>query len=82
MIQIPRALSEIITTPNVNSLQRFIMGNKNYTGELDKTHTTLFTSHTIDFFLRRCGLKKVSLSTPYSFYFKNNILTKNIRLGG
>lgn len=72
----------VLTTPNANSLLRFLLGNRNNTGELDNTHTMLFTPYTLDFFLRRSGLKKISLSTPYSFYFKNNWLTKLLPFGG
>jgi hypothetical protein len=70
----------VITTPNANSILR-LSGNSKYSGELDETHRFLFTPYTLDFFLRRCGLIKIELSTPYSFYFKNNILTRNILLG-
>ncbi|MFA5724199.1 MAG: class I SAM-dependent methyltransferase [Candidatus Pacearchaeota archaeon] len=72
----------VITTPNANSFLRFLLKNKDYNGEIDKTHSVLFTPYTLDFFLRRSGLKKVTLSTPYSFYFKNNILTEKILFGG
>lgn len=70
----------IISTPNANSLLRFVTSN--YSGENDKSHSMIFTPYTLDFFLRRLGLKKISLSTPYAFYFKNNILTKYFLLGG
>jgi len=72
----------VITTPNANSFLRFILGSKKYTGEIDKTHTNLFTPYTLDFFLRRSGLKKVTLSTPYSFYFKDDLITRTIKFGG
>jgi len=72
----------VITTPNANSFLRFLLGKKNYTGEMDKTHTILFTPYTLDFFLRRCGLQKITLSTPYSFYFNDNLITKTILYGG
>ena len=72
----------VITTPNANSLLRFLRGSSNYTGEYDQSHTMLFTPYTIDFFLRKSGLKKSSLSTPFSFYFKNDLITKSILLGG
>lgn len=72
----------VITTPNANSFFKLLFGKKKYTGELDKTHTFLFTPYTLDFFLRRSGLKKVTLSTPYAFYFKDNFLTKVIPFGG
>lgn len=70
----------VITTPNVNSIPRFL--NKGFTGEMDKTHVTLFTPYTLDFFLRRLGFKKVSLVTPYNFYFKSDLITKKLLLGG
>lgn len=72
----------VVTTPNANSLLRFLLGNKTYTGEYDDTHRMLFTPYTLDFFLRKSGLKKVELSTPYSFYFKSNFLTRRILFGG
>lgn len=71
----------LVTTPNAQSFLRFL-APMSFTGEVDKSHTMLFTPYTLDFYLRRLGLKKVILSTPYSFYFKNNILTQNILLGG
>ena len=72
----------VFTTPNALSLLRFISRSNNYNGESDLTHAMLFTPYTIDFFLRRCWLSKLELSTPYSFYFQSDILTKNILLGG
>lgn len=71
----------VLTTPNANSLLRFL-SLKSFTGEIDSTHTILFTPYTLDFFLRRLGLKKINLSTPYVFHFKNDFLTKRILLGG
>lgn len=71
----------LVTTPNANSLLRFYKKIL-FTGEIDKTHVNLFTPYTLDFFLRRAGFKKISISTPYNFYFKNNWLTKKILLGG
>lgn len=71
----------LITTPNSNSLLRFI-NRKFFTGEMDKTHINLFTPYTLDFFLRKAGFRKVALSTPYVFYFHNNWLTKNLMFGG
>lgn len=71
----------LITTPNANSVTRFL-SVKNFTGEIDNTHKTLFTPYTLDFFLRRLGLKKVALFTPYVFHFKMDFLSKNILLGG
>ena len=70
----------IITTPNASSPLRYF--KKIFSGEIDSTHTMLFTPYTLDFFLRRLGLEKVSLVTPFAFYFKNNLLTKNFLLGG
>ena len=72
----------VITTPNANSFVRVLGFAKIYSGEADPTHTMLFTPYTLDFFLRRCGLKKVTLCTPYVFHFKNNATTKRILLGG
>lgn len=72
----------VITTPNANSLLKLLLGKKKYIGEIDKTHTILFTPYTLDFFLRRSGLKKITLSTPYSFYFNDNIFTKLMPFGG
>lgn len=71
----------LITTPNANNLLRFYKRIL-FTGEIDETHVNLFTPYTLDFFLRRSGFKKISISTPYNFYFKNNWLTKNLLLGG
>lgn len=71
----------LITTPNANSILRFI-STTNFTGEIDPTHVNLFTPYTLDFFLRKIGLKKIKLITPFSFYFNNNILTSKILLGG
>lgn len=71
----------IVTTPNANSILRLIL-KKGFTGELDKTHTILFTPYTLDFFLRRIGLKRIALFTPFRFYMKYNFLTKNLLFGG
>lgn len=70
----------LITTPNANSIMRFL-AKEHFTGELDKTHKLLFTPYTLDFFLRHIGLKKIGLSTPYIFYFKDNFLTKKLLFG-
>lgn len=70
-----------VTTPNANSLMRFI-NNLNYSGEHDVTHRMLFTPYTLDFFLRRIGLERVVLATPYSFFFYLNTFTKYIPFGG
>jgi len=72
----------VVTTPNANSFVRLLGAARLFSGEADPTHTVLFTPYTLDFFLRRCGLVKVSLSTPYTFYFKNNIVTKSVLVGG
>ena len=72
----------VITTPNANSFMRILGSAEIFSGEADPTHTMLFTPYTLDFFLRRCGLKKVTLFTPFIFYFKNNAITKRILLGG
>lgn len=71
----------VVTTPNANSILRFLSPS-NFTGEIDKTHTMLFTPYTLDFFLRNLGLKKVYLFTPFRFYMKNDFFTKNFLLGG
>ncbi|MBI2439715.1 MAG: class I SAM-dependent methyltransferase [Candidatus Moranbacteria bacterium] len=71
----------IVTTPNANSLTRFL-GSKNFTGEVDPTHRMLFTPYTMDFFLRRVGLSKKEMFTPYIFHFKMNFLTRRILFGG
>lgn len=71
----------IITTPNANSLTR-LLKLKSFTGEKDRTHTMLFTPFTLDFFLRRLGLRRVALYTPYIFYFKTNVITSAIPFGG
>ena len=72
----------VITTPNANSFMRVLGSAQIFSGEADPTHTMLFTPYTLDFFLRRCGLKKVTLFTPYIFHFKNNAITKRVLLGG
>lgn len=71
----------IVTTPNSNSILRFF-SISNFTGEIDKTHTMLFTSYTLDFFLRRLQLKRICLFTPFRFYMKYDFFTRNILLGG
>ncbi len=71
----------VVTTPNANSVYRFI-SKQGFTGEMDQTHVLLFTPYTLDFFMRRIGMKKVTLFTPFSFYFKNNPITRSILLGG
>ena len=70
----------VITTPNSNALTRYILPLNKFTWEIDQTHRVLFTPYTLDFFLRKCLLSKINLSTPYSFYFKNNFVTSNILL--
>jgi 2-polyprenyl-3-methyl-5-hydroxy-6-metoxy-1,4-benzoquinol methylase len=71
----------VISTPNANSLLRFIRWNNKYSGESDPSHQFLFTPYTLDFFLRRIGLEKVKAITPYLIYFKNNFFTQHILLG-
>lgn len=72
----------VLTTPNANGLLR-ILSKKNFTGEIDKTHTMLFTPYSMDFFLKRMGLRKIELFTPYStFYYRNDMITRYIRFGG
>jgi len=71
----------ILSTPNSNSLERIIFKNK-ASVEHDQTHTIVFTPYTLDFFLKRCGLKQVFLGTPYNFYFRANNFTKILKFGG
>ena len=71
----------VITTPNANSLTRFLQ-MKSFTGEVDPTHRMLFTSYTLDFFLKRMSLKKIENFTPYVFYFKMDFITRHILFGG
>lgn len=71
----------IITTPNAHSLQRWIVGNQRFIGEQDPTHTLLFSAYTLDFFLRRLSLQKKELFCGFSFYLKNNFLTRTFPLG-
>jgi hypothetical protein len=71
----------MITTPNANALGR-IKSKRNYTGERDPTHTMLFTPYTLDFWLRRQGLVKVALLTPYSFHFRDSLVSRKLLWGG
>lgn len=71
----------VVTTPNSNSILRFLSPS-NFTGEIDKTHTMLFTPYTLDFFLGHLGLNKVCFFTPFRSYIHNDIFTKNLLLGG
>jgi len=71
----------IITTPNANSLTRFA-GSSEFTGEYDKTHRFLFTPYTLDFVLRKMGLGKILLTTPYAFMRKNKSIPKLFPFGG
>lgn len=70
----------VVTTPNANALEKIV--NKSYSGEYDTSHTMLFTPYTLDFFLRRMGLKKKMLYTPYVFMFYPNIFNRTIAKGG
>lgn len=72
----------VITTPNANSLMRILGAAEIFSGEVDPTHTMLFTPYTLDFFLRRSGLKKTCMFTPYIFYFRNDLITRKLLLGG
>lgn len=71
----------VVTTPNANSILRFF-SRKNFTGEIDETHVNLFIPYTLDFFLKRANLKKIQIFTPYSFYNKDNFLTRKLLFGG
>jgi 2-polyprenyl-3-methyl-5-hydroxy-6-metoxy-1,4-benzoquinol methylase len=71
----------MITTPNANALGR-LKSKLDYTGERDPTHTILFTPYTLDFWLRRQGLVKVALLTPYSFHFRDTLFTRRLLWGG
>jgi 2-polyprenyl-3-methyl-5-hydroxy-6-metoxy-1,4-benzoquinol methylase len=71
----------LVTTPNSNSALRFINHEK-FNGEIDPTHLALFTPYTLDFLLRRLDFQKREMLTPYSFHFKDDVLTRNILLGG
>jgi len=66
----------VITTPNANSILRF-WRRSIFTGEMDTTHKHLFTPYTLDFFLRRLGLKKKVIFAPFPFFFRKNFITKN-----
>lgn len=70
-----------LTTPNANSATRFLKRN-HFTGEYDETHTTLFTPYTLDFTLRRMGLRKLLLTTPFNFIRSNKLLPKVLPMGG
>lgn len=71
----------VITTPNANSFTRFV-SDKLFTGEIDPTHTILFTPFTLHFFLKRLGLQRVAMCTPYSFYFNDDTITRHLPFGG
>jgi 2-polyprenyl-3-methyl-5-hydroxy-6-metoxy-1,4-benzoquinol methylase len=71
----------VITTPNANNILRFI-NTRWFSGEMDNTHVNLFTPYTLDYFLRKTGLRKISISTPYNFYFKDNWLSSAVPFGG
>ena len=59
----------IITTPNLNALDRFIkkLIGKEYEwyGFYDKTHLYLFTSPSLKFLVERARFKIVKLETPF-----------------
>ena len=88
-IYVKRAIKEylspgglvLVTTPNANSFIRPFR-KSSYSGEQDQTHTNLFTPYTLDFWLRRQGLVQEKLLTPYSFHFRDSIISENILLGG
>ena len=71
----------VITTPNANSILKYI-NKSNFTGELDQSHVALFTAYTLEFMLRRMGLKKVFCYTPFSFLKLDNKLNKILPMGG
>jgi hypothetical protein len=71
----------VLTTPNANCWDRMAPGVRYY-AEKDLTHRVLFTPYTLDFFMRSMGLRKVTMSTPYPFYWQHNWLTQHILLGG
>ncbi len=54
----------ILTTPNLNSLGRLIMG-KRWHGYSDKTHLYLFTPESLAFSLESVGFKIKKLESPF-----------------
>ncbi len=54
----------ILTTPNLNSLGRLIMGKK-WHGYSDKTHRYLFTPESLSYTLEAVGFKVVKLESPF-----------------
>jgi len=56
------------------------LSKKIFTREIDTTHKALFTPYTLNFFFRRLGVEQIALFAPFPFYFKNNLITKNILL--
>ena len=52
----------LITTPNLNSLQRIVRQN-GFIGFTDKTHLYLFTLSGLKFLIEQCGFKVIRLET-------------------
>lgn len=70
----------VLTTPNANNILRYL--GKETTVTLDPTHTVAFSPFTLEFILKRMGLERVAMCTPYIFYFKLNMITSNVLYGG
>lgn len=67
--EIRRALKSrgvfIITTPNINSLLRRILGEK-WIGFRDETHVNLYSIHGLKFMLRKAGFKVLKAETFFT----------------
>jgi 2-polyprenyl-3-methyl-5-hydroxy-6-metoxy-1,4-benzoquinol methylase len=70
-----------LTTPNAFCWDRLIFGRRYY-AETDPTHQMLYSPYTLDFALRRMGMQLVSMSTPYPFWWRHDILTRSLKWGG
>lgn len=71
----------VITTPNANSLTRFI-ARSSFTVELDQTHVTAFTTYTLRFMMQRMGLTEIFSYTPFSFLKIDGVFNTVLPMGG
>ncbi len=70
----------LLTTPNAFSLLRLL--RLPYSGDMDPTHTHLFTPYTLDFWLTRAGFRRMTLCTPFAFMPTVAGLHSRLGLGG